>query len=71
MMNMMSMDVGVTLYRIESGQLVNASHIEMIEEIAEKGKLHPTGYVLHMSSGNPIYITLKDYNKIISDIGVK
>lgn len=67
----MSMSTGVMLYRIDSGQLVNASHIEMIEEITEKGKLHPTGYVLHMSSGNPIYITPKDYNKIISDIEVK
>lgn len=65
------MSTGVMLYRIDSGQLVNASHIEMIEEIVEKGKLHPTGYVLHMSSGNPIYITPKDYDKIISDIEVK
>lgn len=65
------MSTGVMLYRIDGGQLVNVSHIEMIEEIVEKGKLHPAGYVLHMSSGNPIYITPKDYNKIISDIEVK
>lgn len=73
-MNMMSMNMGgttPTFYRTEDNKLINSACIEMIEEVKEKGNLHPVAYVLHMSSGNPIYITPNDYNKIISDIEVK
>lgn len=69
----MNMNTGnITMCRMqEDNLLVNIANIETIEEINENGKLFPIGYILHMTNGNTICITPKDYGKIISDIEIK